>query len=304
MKSAGIGGIAAQLPVSKFYDSQRLRLHYLDWGGAKSDFEADSPVVLVHGGRDHAHSWDEIAIDLCKDQHVVVPDLRGHGDSAWAIGSLYHILEYVVDLAQLIATLDVKRVRLIGHSMGAFICAHFAGAFPERVENLIAIEGLDPPANVARLLKPLALHEQIRETVLRAQAQAGRSPRTYAGVDVAAGRMREENTALSETRAMYLTEHGLRRSEAGTYHWKFDDYARGPKPFRFGGDESRAVMARIECPTLLVCGGESDTPDPADSGLLDVITHARSVTVEGAGHWVHHDRKKEVLALIRAFLRE
>jgi alpha-beta hydrolase superfamily lysophospholipase len=83
-------------PVSRFFISQRLRLHYVDWGN-----HAAPTLVLVHGGRDHARSWDWVARDLRRDWHVVAPDLRGHGDSAWAVGSLYHMVEYVIDLAQL-----------------------------------------------------------------------------------------------------------------------------------------------------------------------------------------------------------
>ena len=66
-------------PSSSFYISQRLKLHYVDWGN-----EAAPPLLLIHGGRDHARSWDWVARDLRRDYHVIAPDLRGHGDSAWA----------------------------------------------------------------------------------------------------------------------------------------------------------------------------------------------------------------------------
>ena len=47
-----------------------------------------------------------------------------------------------------------------------------------------------------------------------------------------------------------------------------------------------------------------DAPDPRESGLLDRLPTARAVVVEGAGHWVHHDRLDEVLRLVRSFLKE
>ena len=43
-------------PTSHFYLSQRLRLHYVDWGNAE-----DPTIVLVHGGRDHARDTDTVA---------------------------------------------------------------------------------------------------------------------------------------------------------------------------------------------------------------------------------------------------
>src|ERR1700756_5207636 len=66
-------------PTSNSYVSQRLRLHYVDWGNASAP-----PLLLVHGGRDHCRSWDWVARRLSDQYHIIALDLRGHGDSAWA----------------------------------------------------------------------------------------------------------------------------------------------------------------------------------------------------------------------------
>ncbi len=66
-------------PTSHLYFSQRLRLHYVDWG------RDDAPaLLLIHGGRDHCRNWDWVAERLADRYHVIAPDLRGHGDSEWA----------------------------------------------------------------------------------------------------------------------------------------------------------------------------------------------------------------------------
>jgi pimeloyl-ACP methyl ester carboxylesterase len=62
------------------------------------------------------------------------------------------------------------------------------------------------------------------------------------------------------------------------------------------------LWARIACPTLLVYGKESWASNPSVDGRVRHFASAEVVTVEGAGHWVHHDRLGEFLALIRAFL--
>ena len=49
-------------PTSHTYFSQRLRLHYLDWGNLEAP-----PLLLVHGNRDHCHNWDWVAQELCHD---------------------------------------------------------------------------------------------------------------------------------------------------------------------------------------------------------------------------------------------
>ena len=60
-------------PEARFFVSQRLRLHYADWGNP-----AAPPLILLHGGRDHCRSWDWTAQALRNDWHIIAPDLRGH----------------------------------------------------------------------------------------------------------------------------------------------------------------------------------------------------------------------------------
>ncbi len=71
--------LSAPGPTSRIYFSQRLRLHYVDWGNPDAP-----PLVLLHGGRDHCRNWDWVAEELRKDWHIIAPDLRGHGDSDWS----------------------------------------------------------------------------------------------------------------------------------------------------------------------------------------------------------------------------
>src|ERR1019366_6286674 len=59
-------------PTSHSFISQRLRLHYVDWGNAEAP-----PLILVHGGQDHCRNWDWVAEDLRRDYHIIAPDLRG-----------------------------------------------------------------------------------------------------------------------------------------------------------------------------------------------------------------------------------
>src|SRR6516164_886165 len=71
-------------PTSRIYFSQRLRLHYVDWGNPGAP-----PVILLHGCRDHCRNWDWVATALRRDWHVLAPDLRGHGDSQWSPDGSY-----------------------------------------------------------------------------------------------------------------------------------------------------------------------------------------------------------------------
>ena len=284
-------------PTSHFYTSHRLRLHYVDWG-----HEGAPPLVLVHGGRDHARNWDWVAHDLRRDWHVVAPDLRGHGDSGWAIGGMYAIADFVLDLANLIDALKVEQVHLVGHSLGGAVSLMYTGVFPERVAKLVSIEGLGPPPAMLEKLRARPPWERMQEWVKQMRGLAARMPRRYDSLEAAAARMREENAFLSEAQALHLTIHGVNRNEDGTYSWKFDNYVRAFAPYRFDVDDMRSLWARIACPTLLIRGADSWASDPLADGRSEPFRDARVATIEGAGHWVHHDQLEAFLHTVREFL--
>jgi pimeloyl-ACP methyl ester carboxylesterase len=286
-------------PTSHFYVSQRLRLHYVDWGNREAPL-----LVLVHGGRDHARSWDWVARALRRDWHVVAPDLRGHGDSSWAIGGAYTVADFVLDLANLVEALRADRIHLIGHSLGGAVSLVYSGVYPERVARLVAIEGVGPPPQLLARMRDRKPWERMQDWVEQTRGLAGRMPRRYPTLEAAAARMREENAFLSEEQALHLTMHGVIRNEDGTYSWKFDNYFRAFAPNRFDLEELRALWGRIACPTLLVRGSDSWAGDPAEDGRIEAFRDARSVTIAKAGHWVHHDQLDAFLGVVRGFFAE
>ncbi len=284
-------------PASSYYVSQRLKLHYVDWGN-----DEKPPLLLVHGGKDHARSWDFVAQALRDDYHVIAPDLRGHGDSAWAHGGHYTITEFVLDLTQLIETLDLAPVTIVAHSLGGAVSLHYAGIYPEKVAKLVAIEGLGPPPQMLDKLIEVPMWERTAEWIASVRGLSSRTPRRYESIDAAAARMQEENSFLSPEMARHLTVHGVSRNEDGTFSWKFDNYTRPFYPQRYDKQAMRDQWARIECPTLLVRGTESWASDPEKDGRADAFQNAEVANIEAAGHWVHHDQLDAFLEVIRKFL--
>ncbi|MBI3330181.1 MAG: alpha/beta hydrolase [Nitrospinae bacterium] len=281
-------------PTSHYFYSQRLKLHYVDWGNATRPL-----MVLLHGGRDHARNWDQVAFHLRSEYHLIAPDLRGHGDSEWARGSEYSMVEYVLDLAQLLEQLATFPGVLIGHSLGGAIALQYSGVYPERVAKVVAIEGLGPSPHVMAHRPP---HERMQAWISEMRAFAGRRGHHYATLADAVRRMREANPRLSEAMAQHLTVHGTNRNEDGTYTWKFDNYVRASSPYDFNLEDARRIWERIMCPTLLIRGTDSRATDPERDGRATAFRHRRVVTIANAGHWVHHDQLEAFLRELREFL--
>lgn len=281
-------------PESRYYYSQRLKLHYAVWGN-----QSRPPLVLIHGGRDHCRNWDPLAVALQDRYTVYAPDLRGHGDSGWALGGMYSLPEFVLDTATLVAALGDNPLTIIGHSLGGAVALQYAGTYPERVLKVVAIEGLGPPT-----LEHRPAHIRMREWIDHMHEMERREPRRYASVEDATRRMIEANPHLTPEMAHYLTLHGTRRNDDGTLSWKFDNYVRIRSPYEFNLEDAQDIWARITAPVLLIKGSESWAPDPERSGRAAAIPSYQSVTIDDAGHWVHHDQLDRFLEVVAEFLTE
>ena len=284
-------------PTSHSFTSQRLRLHYVDWGNAGAP-----PLLLQHGGRDHSRSWDWVARELRRDWHVIAPDLRGHGDSAWSPDGAYSMPAYVYDLAQLIHQQGLAPLTIVAHSLGAMISLRYAGINPEMVSKLVAIEGVGVMSPAQRVLEGLPPAERWRRFIADRRALSGRLPRRYATVEQALERMKAENGYLSDEQARHLTLHGVSRNEDGTWSWKFDNYTRSGAPVGLSEDELHGLWGEIACPVLLCHGRNSWATDPVTSGDAAFFRDAQVAEFDHAGHWLHHDRTMLFLETIRAFL--
>ena len=284
-------------PVTNSFISQRLRLNYVDWGNADAP-----PLLLVHGGRDHARSWDWVAQELRHDWHVIAPDLRGHGDSAWSPEGNYEMSGFVYDLAQLIHQLNLPPVSIVAHSMGGNIATRYTGLYPEKVAKLVSIEGLglSPAMQAERDAKGIG--NRFRSWIEDKRGAAARTPKRYPDIETAYARMKAENAYLNDEQARHLTVHGISRNEDGTWSWKFDNYLNIWSAFDMPRDDLLAIWGAITCPVLMLYGADSWASNPEKDGRLAHFPTARVIEYENAGHWLHHDQFERFMGDVKGFL--
>jgi pimeloyl-ACP methyl ester carboxylesterase len=105
------------------------------------------PLMLIHGyPLDHA-IWNDVANLLKNDFTVILPDVRGFGQST-TIESQYTVADMAGDLAGLLDHLGIEKLALAGHSMGGYIALAFAKKYPRRVSGLGLVASqaaADPP---------------------------------------------------------------------------------------------------------------------------------------------------------------
>jgi pimeloyl-ACP methyl ester carboxylesterase len=277
------------------YVSMGLRLNVCAWGDP-----AAPPLVLLHGVRDHARSWDRVAQSFAGRYRVLAPDLRGHGDSEWAKGGFYPTEGYVFDLAELVETQGLKRFDLIGHSLGGNVGLRYAALFSDRVRRIVAIEGLSHSPKL--VVKPV--ETRLSEWIARQREIGAKPPRRYATLTQATARLAAEHPRLDPEFAAHLTQHGVRENGDGTLSFKFDPALRAFPPVELPVEDAQRLWSLVACPALLVYGAQSWASNPVEDGRARHFRAARVVTLEGAGHWAHHDRREAFIAEATRFLKK
>jgi 3-oxoadipate enol-lactonase len=106
-----------------------------------------TPLILLHGYPLDHHLWDEV-VPLLKDTFdLIIPDLRGFGEST-TVETPYTMDDLASDIAGLLDQLGIKKTAIAGHSMGGYVALAFARLYPERVSGLglVSTQVLaDPP---------------------------------------------------------------------------------------------------------------------------------------------------------------
>ncbi len=98
-------------------------------------------LVLLHGFGGNARQWQNQFDAFTQYNHVIAPDMRGHGQSSAPLKG-YEMPRLVADLKAVLDQLGVfEKVVLVGHSFGVALAAEFAYAYPERVGHLVLISG-------------------------------------------------------------------------------------------------------------------------------------------------------------------
>ena len=124
--------------------------------------KGDTALVFVHcWGCDRTY-WDSQVAEFSKNYRVVTIDLPGHGQSGQGRKS-WSIPSYGDDVKTVVTKLDLKRVVLIGSSMGGPISLEAARAMPDRVVAVVPVDSLQ---NVEQKITP----EQVDEVVKQMQA--------------------------------------------------------------------------------------------------------------------------------------
>lgn len=245
---------------------------YTEWG------DAANPRVLlcVHGLTRCSRDFDDLAMALEKDYRIVCPDVVGRGRSDWlADKSQYGIQQYLVDMATLVARLDVEEITWLGTSMGGLIGMYYAAQQGTPIRRLI-LNDVGPVLTAASL-------QRIGEYV-------GDPPRfdSLADAEQFVRLVSASFGPHTDEQWRHLTAHVVRTAADGKVAFRYDPgIAESYKAVAGSGEDVELwpVYERIQCPTVVLRGAESDLLRP---DTLQQMTRcgprARAIELPGVGH--------------------
>lgn len=121
------------------------RLHYVIAGQGE-------PIVLLHGWPETWYAWRKVIPALAEHYTVIVPDMRGFGDSDKPATG-YDKQTVADDIYQLVRQLGFQHIRLVGHDMGGPVGYAYAAAHQDEVRQFVFIESLIPGVGYEQLIR-------------------------------------------------------------------------------------------------------------------------------------------------------
>ena len=262
-----------------------MKLHYLDWGN-----QGAPNVLLLHGLRGHAHSWDDVSQALCQDFHVLALDQRGRGDSDWAGDGDYSGAAYLADLVGFCDTLNLNSFILVGHSMGGRNSLAFAGRHSKRLQKLVIVDigpTVDPKGG-----------QRITQEMIDV-------PEEFDDFEALVKHMSAGNRFASDSVLRRRLEYATKQLANGKIGWRYDlaireERRKGTVP---PAEDLWPLLPSIGCPTLIIRGAETDLlPREVADRMVATIPTAEVVEISRAGHMVFEDNPEEFIPAVKGWL--
>ncbi len=114
---------------------ESLKMAYMD---VKPENPNGKIIILLHGKNFNAAYWEQTANELLKNGYrVIMPDQIGFGKSSKPEHFQYSFQALAANTKALLDELNIKKVIILGHSMGGMVATRFTLMFPAMVEKLI-----------------------------------------------------------------------------------------------------------------------------------------------------------------------
>ncbi|WP_419421135.1 alpha/beta fold hydrolase [Legionella sp. D16C41] len=246
------------------------------------------PLLAIHGWLDNANSFLPLAPYLEHDFYVIAIDLPGHGlSSPLSEGSYYHFIDGLFTLMNIIDALHIKKIHLLGHSLGACLASLLAGIAPLHIASVALIEGLGPFSRSEETCR-----EQLSNYINKISEKGPRKLKYYSSLDLAA-EARAAQGFLSFEFVKLLCERGVSEVN-GQFYWHHDRRLVYPSPLRLTETQILSCLQGITAPISLILAKQGSLFNENDiKHRIAAVKNLQIFSVDG-GHHLHMEKPDEV----------
>ena len=250
-------------------------------------------VVLLHGYAETSHMWLPLMPQLATGHTVIVPDLRGAGNSERP-QSGYDKKTMAKDIHELVQQLGYKEVSIVGHDIGLMVAYAYAAQFPSEVNKVVLMDAFLPGVGDWKsvwLMRDLWHFHFYGETPLALVKGRERTYFEHFWNDFAA----DKNHSVPEAdrqfyAAAYARDDGMR---AGFEYFK--NFEQDAKDF------AALSTTKLNMPFLVLSGEKASGTFLIEQAKL-VATNVSGNVVRGSGHWLMEEAPDQVIQTLVAFL--
>ncbi len=257
--------------------NNKMKLNYRTFGQGK-------PILIIHGLLGMSDNWIMPAKEIAKSYQVILPDLRNHGNSPHS--DEFSLQLMADDIVELIASLRLDSVMILGHSLGGRIAMSVALQHPQLVSKLVVVD--IAPRRYSGNKSIAALLQVMNRVDFSKQ-------KTLADIEEFLSRY------LTDTKVRNQAMKNLKRNEDMAFEWKSNlpVITREVEVFMLPVHEETPYTG----PTLFIKGGLSDFIQKEDIKLIfQHFPNARIHTIATSDHWVHVEEPQLFLDEVISFL--
>ncbi|MHC8441920.1 MAG: alpha/beta fold hydrolase [Candidatus Eutrophobiaceae bacterium] len=257
-----------------------------------NDVGEGDAVILLHGFPDSRHVWRYLIPALLDANHrVIVPDLRGYGESSIPEGVEHYNLDLLaLDVLAILDGLGVDKAAIVGHDFGAGLAWYTAAVYPEKFTRLAALS-----VGVAGNPGWFTIEQREASWYFDFFNKAGIAEKELAANDFRLFRELIRNQGDPERFFADLSRPGALTAALNWYRASLENWGASPKA---------PIYPMIKIPVMGIWSDEDHHLKEAQmkGSKINVAGPWRYERINGAGHWMMLERIDEVNHLLLDFL--